>query len=168
MARYLEYRTETFIWLVQVIVRPVLFLVVWSAAARTTGKPMAGYGPSEIAAYFIVGIVVYHVVSAWPMFGWEERIKLGTLSYLLLRPVDVIHRDIAENITFKTLTLPAMILTAIVLWLAFDATIHTSVWAILAAVPVLLLGAMLCFFVSWAVAMAAFYTTQLDATNTAF
>jgi ABC-2 type transport system permease protein len=168
LARYLQYRAETCIWLVQLIIRPVLFLVVWSAAARTTGGQLAGYAPTDIAAYFIIGILVHHLVAAWPMLGWEERVKLGTLSYLMLRPVDVIHRDIGENITFKTLTTPVMALTAVALWFTFGASIHSSVWAVASAVPVILLGAVLYFVVAWTLAMAVFYTTQIDAMNTAF
>lgn len=169
LARYMQYRTETLIWLVQLIIRPILFLVVWSAAARTTADgELSGYRPSDIAAYFIIGMVVHHLVSAWPMVGWEERVKNGTLSYLLLRPVDVIHRDIGENFTFKSFTTPVMFGTGAALWLAFGATMHVQWWTFVAALPVILLGAMLFFVVAWTIAMAVFYTTQIDATNTAF
>ncbi len=168
MARYLQYRTETVIWLVQLVIRPVLFLVVWSAAARTTGGQLSGYTPSDIAAYFIIGMVVHHLVVAWPMLGWEERVKMGTLSYLLLRPVDVIHRDIGENITFKSLTLVVIASTAIALWFAFDASLRVNPASIALAIPAILLGAVLFFVVAWTLAMAVFYTTQIDAMNTAF
>ena len=169
LARYMEYRTETVIWLVQLVIRPVLFLAVWGAAARTTSDgELSGYTPSGIAAYFIIGMVVHHLVAAWPMLGWEDRVKNGTLSYLLLRPVDVIHRDIGENFTFKSFTTPVIFATAVVLWIAFGASMHFQLWTFVAALPVILLGAALFFVVAFALAVAVFYTTQIDAMNTAF
>ena len=93
---------------------------------------------------------------------------MGTLSYLLLRPVDVIHRDIGENITFKSFSMFVIVGTASALWFAFDATMRPDAWSLALAVPVILLGAALFFIVAWTLAMAVFYTTQIDAMNTAF
>ena len=53
------------------------------------------------AAYFIVLMMVNHVTFSWIMFEYDYRVRQGTLSFALLRPVHPIHADIADNVSFK-------------------------------------------------------------------
>ncbi len=167
LSRYLAYRVELVIWLFSMVLRPVVFLVVWSSAARALGGRLRGFSPEEFAAYFIVSMMVYHLTFAWVMFEWEPRVKMGELSYMLLRPSHVIHRDLGENLAFKVATFPVMLLTAWGLVYAFGPDLSIEPSTLLLALPALVLAWALHFAVSWTVAMGAFYTTQVDSINVA-
>lgn len=165
MARYLAYRVELVIWLLSMILQPVVFLAVWQNAASQVGGAVNGFTHQEIATYFILVMLVNHLTMAWVMFEWEARVQKGELSYLLLRPHHVLHRDLGENITFKTATFPIMLLTAVGLVFTFGPELRFQPWAVLAFLPGLLFAYALRFAVDWITALGAFYTTRVDAIN---
>lgn len=168
LARYLQYRIELHIWLAQIILRPIVFMVVWSVATSSTGGSVHGYTPRDFAAYFLISMLVHHFALAWMMIEWEPLVKTGDLSYALVRPVHILHRYIAENLTFKSATMPFMLVTTIGLALVFKPAFHFTGWALLAAVPALLLAAALYFTITWAMGLLSFFTTEIDAVNIAF
>lgn len=165
MSRYMAYRVELVIWLLSMILQPVVFLAVWQNAANQIGGSVNGFTRGEIATYFILVMLVNHLTMAWVMFEWEARVQKGELSYLLLRPHHVVHRDLGENITFKVATFPIMLLTAIGLKYTFAPTIEITLRSFLAFLPALLLAYALRFAVDWITALGAFYTTRVDAIN---
>lgn len=168
LARYLQYRVELHIWLAQILLRPIVFMVVWAAAATARGGRLNGYTPSDFAAYFIIAMLVHHATLAWLMVEWEPLIKTGDLSYMLLRPVHIVHRYIGENLTFKVATLPFMVLAALSLAAMFKPTFTFTAWSLAAAVPALVLGAALFFTITWVLGMMSFFTTAIDAVIVAF
>jgi ABC-2 type transport system permease protein len=165
MARYMAYRVELVIWLLSMVLQPVVFLSVWRNAANRMGGTLNGFSEDEIATYFILVMLINHLTMAWVMFEWEGRVQKGELSYLLLRPHHVVHRDLGENITFKTATFPVMLLTACGLVLSFFPKFHIPAWSALAFVPGIIFAYVLRFSVDWITALGAFYTTRVDAIN---
>jgi ABC-2 type transport system permease protein len=168
MTRYMEYRIELVIWLASMILRPTIFVAIWTTAARQMGGGMRGFSLPDLATYFIASMLIYHFTFAWVMFEWEPRVKNGSLSYMILRPTHVIHRDIGENITFKIATLPVMLLTAIVLSLTFHPALHTHPSQIIPFLVVMVLAWAMHFAIAWTLAMSSFFTTQVDAINVVF
>lgn len=163
--RYLQYRVELVIWLLSMILGPIVFLVVWSTVAGSNGGSVAGWTRADIAAYFIAEMLVNHLTFAWIMWEWEARVQHGQLSYSLLRPSHIFHKDLAENLTYKFATFPVMFLTAVCLTLAFQPSLHVVPWALVAFVPALVLGFILRFLVDWTLAIGAFWTTKVEALN---
>ena len=49
-------------------------------------------------------MLVNHVTFTWIMWEYDYRVRQGTLSFALLRPVHPIHADIADNVSFKLIT----------------------------------------------------------------
>ncbi len=168
LARYMQYRVELHIWLAQIVLKPIVFLVVWAAAARALGGTLNGFTPSDFAAYFIVAMLVHHFTMAWLMIEWEPLVRTGDLSYMLLRPSHILHRFIAENLTFKSATGPFMLATAAALTFAFKPAFSFETWSLLAGVPALLMGAALFFTITWALGNLSFFTTEIDSVNVAF
>ena len=106
-----------------------------------------------------------HLTFTWFMFEFEYRVRSGAFSPLLLQPLHPIHRDIAENISYKFLTLAVMLPTmGLMIWL-FDPVFDPPTWAIWAAIPVVLLAFLMRFFVEWALALVALWTTRTAAAN---
>ena len=119
LAMMLQYRASLVIWLISHVLDPLVYLVVWTTVARSSGGNVGGYGPAEFAAYFIVLMLVNHVTYTWVMFEYEYRVRHGSLSFALLRPVHPIHSDLADNISSKIITMPLILAAAMILTLIF-------------------------------------------------
>ncbi len=165
LASQLQYRAALFIWLMGQILEPLVFLVVWSAVSRSNAGSAGGFTAENFAAYYIVLMVVNHLTFTWIMFEYEYRVRQGTLSFALLRPVHPIHSDIADNVSYKLITLPAMLIVAALLGAAFHPAFHLLPWAIAAFVPALAMAFLLRFIVEWTLAQTAFWTTRVNAAN---
>ena len=95
----------------------------------------------------------------------EYWIRQGNLSPLLVRPVHPIHRHIANNLTFKLLTMAVVIPVVVVLTIVFRPNFTIHAWTALAFVPALLLAMALRFAVEWTLASVAFWVTRVNAIN---
>jgi ABC-2 type transport system permease protein len=163
------YRGAILIWLIGLVLQPVVYLVVWTTVAASTGAGgVAGYRAADFAAYFAILMVVNQLTFTWHFGFFQWRVQHGYFSPLLLRPVHPIHNDVAENLTFKLLTLTVVLPTAVLLLVAFDAAFAPSPWQVLAFVPALLLAMTLRFIVEWTLALAAFWVTRVMAINDAY
>ena len=165
LATMFQYRAALVIWLISQVLDPVIYLIVWSTVAEASGGSVAGYTTGDFAAYFIVLMVVNHLTYTWIMWEYEYRVREGTLSAALLRPVHPIHADIAENLSSKIVSTPGILVAAVILGLIFHPTFHFVGWAALAFVPAVALAFLLRFFVEWTLALAAFWTTRVNALN---
>ncbi|MGI8827555.1 MAG: ABC transporter permease [Chloroflexota bacterium] len=164
-ATQIQYRVSLMIWLIGLVLEPVIYLVVWSSVAHSRGGAVGGYSTSDFAAYFIVMLVVNHATFTWIMWGFDQRIQLGILSPLLLRPIHLVFVDIADNITYKVITLPIVLLAAVLLSIAFHPSIHPPLWAIPAFALALALAFCMRFAVEWTLSLLAFWTTRANAMN---
>ena len=165
MASFIQYRAALVIWLIGHVLEPLIYLVVWSTVTRSTGGSVGGFTAADFAAYFIVLMIVNHMTYTWIMYEYEYRVRQGTLSPDLLRPVHPIHSDIADNLTSKMITLPGMLAIAVSLGFIFRPVLHPVPWALAAFVPVVLLAFLVRFFVEWTLALAAFWTIRTSALN---
>lgn len=159
----LQYRAMLFIWMTGHVVEPLVYLVVWSVVSNTSGGSVGTYTANDFAAYFITMMLVNQLTYSWIMWEFDYRVREGTLSPLLLKPVHPIHSDIADNISAKLVTLPLMLLIAIGLALIFKPSATPALWSTLAFIPVLFLAFMVRFLIDWTVALAAFWTTRTSA-----
>jgi len=164
-ASMVQYRASLVIWMISHVLEPLVYLLVWSAVSYTGGGSVGDYTTREFAAYFIVLMLVNHVTYTWIMYEFEYRVREGTFSVALLKPVHPIHSDIADNISSKLITLPLMMLIALGLAAMFHPLLSPSMWAIVAAVPVLILAFMVRFLLEWTLAQSAFWTTRVSAIN---
>jgi len=164
-ATMLQYRAALVIWLIGHVLEPLIFLVVWLTVSRSSGGSVGGYSGGDFAAYFILLMLVNTVTYTWIMYEYEYRVRHGSLSFALLRPIHPIHADIADNVTSKVISLPGMLLVALVLGLLFHPEFDVSLWAALAFIPAVLLGFLIRFLVEWTLALAAFWTTRVSAIN---
>ena len=164
-ASFVQYRASIFIWMIWHVLSPLIYLAVWSAVSRAGTGSAGGYTPQDFAAYFIVVMLVNHVTYTWVFYEYEYRIRHGSLSLALLRPLHPIHRDFVENICSKLITMPLLLAAAWVLGLIFTPALKPAPWALLAFVPALVLALSVRFLVEWTLALAAFWTTRVSAVN---
>ncbi|HEX6385241.1 MAG TPA: ABC-2 family transporter protein [Anaerolineae bacterium] len=161
----LQYRVAAVIWLIGTVLEPLVYLVVWTNVARAGGGAVGGYDTADFAAYFISSMLVNHLTFTWHMWEYDYRIRQGLLSPLLLRPLHPIHADIAENITHKVITLVVIVPAAVILTWLFKPVWNPPAWSVLAFLPAVVMAFFIQFFLGWALAMAAFWTTRIAAIN---
>lgn len=165
LAAMIQYRAALAIWVIGHVLEPLVYLVVWSVVSRASGGSAGGFTTAEFAAYFIALMLVNHVTYTWIMYEYEYRIRHGSLSFALLRPVHPIHSDVADNLSSKVITLPGIALAAVALGLIFRPVFHLVPWGVLAFLPAVVLAFVLRFLLEWTLALAAFWTTRVSAIN---
>jgi ABC-2 type transport system permease protein len=165
LAIQLQYRAALVIWLIGQVLGPLVSLAVWTAVSRSGGGTAGGFAAGDFAAYYLVLMLVNHLTFTWIMFEFEYRVRQGALSLALLRPVHPIHSDIADNVSYKLITLPLMLVAAAVLALGFRPVFHPVPWAVVAFLPALLLAFLVRFLLEWTLALATFWTTRVSAVN---
>ncbi|MGH2560715.1 MAG: ABC-2 family transporter protein, partial [Thermomicrobiales bacterium] len=159
------YRGAIAIWLLSLVSAPVISLVVWTTVARGNGGSAGGFTTGEYAAYFIAVMVVNNMTFSWIMWEMEWRVKNGFFSPVLLRPMHPIHADLVQNLTFKALTLVAMMPIVVVLAAYFDAEFGTGVRDALVFIPVLVGAMTVRFLCEWSVSLAALWITRTVTLN---
>lgn len=165
LAVQFQYRVAVLIWLIGMVVQPVVYLVVWSTVAEHQGGEVGGFTAAEFAAYYILLMLVNHVTFTWIMWEYEYYVRDGTMAGLLLRPIHPIHRDIADNLAYKTLTFVVVLPVALLLAALFNAAFNWHWWSAALFVPALLLAALMRILAEWTLAMAAFWTTRVGGIN---
>jgi ABC-2 type transport system permease protein len=165
IATMFAYRASLLIWMIGQILEPLVYLIVWSIVANSNGGSVGSYTTREFAAYYILLMLVNQITYTWVMYEYEWRIRHGSLSFALLKPVHPIHSDIADNISSKLITTPFMVFIAGILTMIFHPSISPNWWAILLFFPALLLAFGVRFLIEWTVAQSAFWTTRVSAVN---
>jgi len=164
----LQYRAAMAIWLIDTVLQPLIYLVVWTTVARASGGQLVGFSGGDFASYYIILMVVNHLTFTWIMFVFEYNVRYGQFSFALLRALHPIHTDIAENLGYKVLSLAVILPAVVIMAVAFDAKWQPQLWAVLAFLPALALAFLTRFLLEWTLAQAAFWTTRVDAVNQVF
>jgi ABC-2 type transport system permease protein len=113
IASQIQYRVSNYFYMIGMVTEPVIYLVVWSTVANQQGGSVGGFTPGQFAAYYIVWTLVRNMNIALTPYAWEERVRGGELSGMLLKPVHPIHIDLAGLAGWKAVV--------IVLWLPIAA-----------------------------------------------
>lgn len=170
VAQMLQYRFAILIWAVWGFVGPLISLAVWTAATQARGGAVTGasgvtFSRADFAAYFLVFLIVGHLTMSWDAFEFAQRVRDGSLSPRLLRPLHPIHTDVAFNIAFK-LTTSAMLLPVwVLLFFILKPTPPPSGWSLALALPALVLAGILRYIWQYSLAIFAFWTTRVEAIN---
>ena len=123
----IQYRAANYMSMIGMVVEPVVYLVVWSTIAEQSGGSVGGYTPATFAAYYITWTLVRNMNIAFTPAGWEERIREGTMSFQLVRPMHPVHYDLGHFAGWKVVVIVMWIPIAIVLTLIFQPSFSTSV-----------------------------------------
>jgi ABC-2 type transport system permease protein len=168
IATNLQYRLNNFLYLVGMVAEPVVYLVVWSSIARRSGGSIEGYTPGAFAAYYIVWTLVRNMNITFTPFGWEERIREGSLSAHLLRPVHPVHYDIGWFAGWKVVSILLWLPVAAALTLVFHPTLDPT-WQQVVTFAIAIWGAFLVrTMLLWALGLITFWTTRVNAMFEAF
>jgi ABC-2 type transport system permease protein len=123
----LQYRVTNYFYMLGMIAEPVIYLVVWTTIAREHGGSVNGITAGEFAAYYIVWTLVRNMNIVFGAPFWEFRIREGQLSGQLLRPMHILHYDLAYFAGWKFVVVALWIPIAFGLSLVFHPALHPSV-----------------------------------------
>src|SRR5262245_39468266 len=93
--RALEYRAQMILWILSSIF-PLVMMAVWLALVDEAGS-IQGWDKTDFISYYVAVTVVRHLTSAWLIWDWDENIRLGNLSFKLLKPVDPLHQLVGQE-----------------------------------------------------------------------
>ncbi len=156
-----QYRVQSVLWLLFAVIRPVVFLAAWSAAAATQGGRIGDMTVGDFAAYYVCVTLVSQLTMSWNAYDFELEIRQGKLSPKLLRPLHPLHYAVVENVVFKVVTLPALLPVLLLIGITFQARFSTTVIDVLLFIPSVLLAAALHFMFGWLMATLAFWITRV-------
>lgn len=164
IATMLQYRGEIVLWSTWGLVNPLVLYAIFKAGAMgNDDQRMAGLTVPQIAAYYFAMMIVGHVTAAWDTHEMSWYIRTGRMSAMLLRPILPMWKSMAGNIAYKVCTLafvgPMWILVAFLIRPEFNATPRQFMLGLLAVV----LAGLMNYFLTYVVALVAFWTTKLDA-----
>lgn len=156
----IQYRVANYFYMIGMVAEPVIYLVVWSTIARQEGGEVGGLTAGQLAAYYIVWTLVRQMNIVFTVYGWDERIREGELSAMLLQPLFPIHRDIAFLAGWKLVTIVMWLPIAAVLTLVFSPTLDVRPIDV-AVFAVAIWGAYLVrTMLYWILGMVSFWTTR--------
>jgi ABC-2 type transport system permease protein len=158
-----QYRLQSVLWLLLAIVRPLVFLAAWSAAAASQGGQIEDFAAGDFAAYYVALTLVGQLTNAWEAYDFEYEVRNGKLSPKLLRPVHPVHYLVVANVIWKLITLPALLPVLVLIAWSFHAHFETQPWQAALFVPSVLLAAVLRFLISAILGLFAFWTTRIHA-----
>ena len=163
IASEFQYRTGHYFFLLGMIAEPVIYLVVWSTIADSSGGEVNGLTAGDFAAYYIVWTLVRTMNIVFTPYGWEWRIRNGELSGQLLRPLHPIHYDVAGFAGGKIPWLVYYLPIAVILTLIFKPTFDVRP-AEVVVFAIAIWGAYLIrTFNQTALGLVCFWTTRVGA-----
>jgi len=161
IATQFQYRVANYFYMIGMVAEPVIYLVVWSTIARQQGGEVGGITPGQFAAYYIVWTLVRNMNIIFTPYGWEERIRTGELSGMLLRPVHPIHADLGFFAGWKFVVIVLWLPIAVVLSALFQPDLQPRPIDVV-VFAFAIWGAYLIRSVNyWIVGMVTFWTTRV-------
>jgi ABC-2 type transport system permease protein len=122
----LQYRVAQYFYMLGMVAEPVIYLVVWSTIARQHGGAVNGITAGQFAAYYIVWTLVRNMNIVFGAPFWEWRIREGRLAGDLLRPLNILHYDLAFFAGWKFVVVGLWIPIAVGLSAVFHPDLHPS------------------------------------------
>jgi len=165
LAWQFQYRVAMAIYMAGRLLEPTVYLVVWTTVAEARGGSVGGYTASGFAAYYIVLMLVNQFTFTWIMHEYQYRIRSGTLSAVLLKPVHPIHSDLADNFGYKILTSVIIFPAAAFLYWLFDPVFTSSLILFGVFLGSMVLAYLLRFLIEWTLALVSFWTTRNESFN---
>jgi ABC-2 type transport system permease protein len=104
----------------------VIYLVVWTTIAESHGGSVNGITAGEFAAYYIVWTLVRNMNIVFGAPFWEYRIREGRLAGDLIKPMYILHYDLAYFAGWKFVVVGLWVPIAVGLSAVFHPDLHPS------------------------------------------
>lgn len=165
LATMVQYRGEIVLWAIWGVVYPAVSMAMWSVAVKgsPSGRQIGNYTPNDFAAYFWLTMVVGHLATAWDVYELGYLVQSGKMSPRLLRPLLPVWQSVAENLSYKLVSLAVLVPIWMLIIVATRPHFGASWQHVLIAVPVIGLAAIINYLWCYNVAMLSFWFTRMEA-----
>jgi ABC-2 type transport system permease protein len=160
VATQFQYRAANYFYMLGMVAEPVIYLVVWTTIANTSGGSVNGITADEFAAYYIVWTLVRNMNVVFGAPFWEWRIREGQFSGELLHPIHPIHRDIAYFAGWKVVVVTLWIPIAIGLSLVFHPALRPTALEVVVFIVAIWGAYLLRTAIQETIGMLNFWTTR--------
>ncbi len=155
------YRASLAVWILTSSF-PLVSLALWSALARE--GPIGDYGGEEFVAYFVAAFLIRQLSAAWVVLDLDRQIRTGELNPLLMRPFHPVLHHAVINLSAIPIRAVLALPIGLVVLIAAGGIRLSSDPALLALVPVAIVGAFLInFLAQLVVGCLAFWLTSASA-----
>jgi ABC-2 type transport system permease protein len=158
---WMQYRGFFFLLAFGWMIPPLIYLFVWSAAAK--GEAVGGITRGEFAAYYLALILVNQLTYSQTNWTVGDVIRSGDLNAWLLRPMlplfHAVSSEIAGKVVYMSFVIPVTAVLSVVLRPSWSISLESA----LAFVPALVFAWALRFFWGYWLALLAFWATRADA-----
>ncbi|MFI5957616.1 ABC transporter permease [Cryptosporangium sp. NPDC051539] len=163
VSKEFQYRATNYFLLATMVFEALLYLLLWQAVARVAGGSVGGWTIHTLAAYFIVWTLVRNMTTATTPHDFEERIRDGTFTGALLRPIHPIHRDLAEYAGWKLVMVVLWVPVAVGLALIFRPALSVTPLEAVVFVVAIWAAYLLRSLYLWLLGLTSFWTTRAGA-----
>src|SRR5262245_25607769 len=94
----IEYRIMVVIWILTIVL-PLIMLAAWLSIAEK--GPVGGYNRMSFISYYLAALVVRNMTGMWFIWEMDSEMRLGSLSFRLLKPMDPIVHYLAYACSSK-------------------------------------------------------------------
>ena len=110
----IEYRIMVAIWILTIVL-PLIMLAAWLSIAEN--GPVGGYDRTRFISYYLAALVVRNMTGMWFIWEMDSELRLGSLSFRLLKPMDPIVHYLAYACSSKPLRLVILVPLTIAVFL---------------------------------------------------
>ncbi|KEO81682.1 ABC transporter permease [Tumebacillus flagellatus] len=158
----LEYRGDTFFYMLGGFISPIVTLAVWMTVSG--GGSIGSYDQRDFILYFLSIMFVSRLTASWDAWEVEVHIREGTLSGYLLRPSSYLHYRIAENLVYKLFYGVVMVVAWIIAWPLTDVVrISLEPVHVLSILLAILLACATRYLLYYNLGLLGFWTTRTSA-----
>ena len=115
---------------------PLVMMMVWLTLSEA--GPVAGYDSTTFVSYYLMVILVRRLTGVWIIWDMDREIRLGELSFYLLKPFHPIHHHLARVLAGKPLQIilvgPPVLIAAILLHARYDLSALAIVLSVMAMI----------------------------------
>ena len=162
----IEYRLQVFIWILTIVL-PLIMLAVWLSIAEN--GHVGRYDRTGFIAYYLAALIVRNMTGMWFIWEMDGEMRLGTLSFRLLKPMNPIVHYMALALSSRPIRLLilAPMSIAAVIWIPglHWAVDLSSLFLFVAS----LAGAwMILFLMQYTIGLTGFWITRTIGLNDAW
>jgi ABC-2 type transport system permease protein len=158
---WLQHRGFFFLLAFGWMIPSLISLFVWYTAAGS--QPVHGLTQGDFATYYLLFILVNQLTYSQTNWTVGDRIRDGSMNFLLLLPLPPLFGALAAEVAGKVVYMAFDIPVVVGLALFFHPALHLTLSDGLAFIPSLLLAWLLRFFWGYWLALLAFWATRADA-----
>lgn len=156
-----EYRWQSAIWLLSGML-PLLMMVVWLVVAEQ--RSINGFDQRAFISYYLMVNVARRMTGIWIIFDMDRDIRLGQLSFALLKPIHPMHLYFTSaGLATKAVSLTIVLIPTVIAVLVLGASYNLTLPNLLLFIAASAVGLILEFFGQACVGVMAFWVTNVFA-----